>query len=142
MKFFIAAPWRYKEIVKGLCEELAQQGYEVYSFLQSGSNRMSGESIISELKTFSDSMRNWQQNPEIKRIFDTELEGIKNSDALILLEPAGHSSLIEAGIAFGLGKKVIIIGHIEKPEVFYFISEAFYASIDEFLNDLGRIAPK
>jgi hypothetical protein len=142
MKFFIAAPWRSKELVKGLSDELSQRGYEVYSFLQSGSNRMSGESIVGELKTFSDSMRNWQKNPDIKRIFDTELEGIKNSDALLLLEPAGHSSFIEAGIAFGLGKKVMVIGSIEKPEVFYFISQDFYGDINDFLNDLERIAPK
>jgi hypothetical protein len=36
----------------------------------------------------------------------------------------------------------MVIGSIEKPEVFYFISQDFYGDINDFLNDLERIAPK
>src|ERR1700722_20109699 len=134
MKFFIASPWRNKTIVEGLSEELVKRGYEVYSFLQSGANLASGISIAEELKSFSDALHNWEGDEQIKKIFDSELEGLKQSDAIVLLEPAGHSSLIEAGIGYGMGKKVFVIGTIEKPEVFYLMSERFYADLDAFLN--------
>lgn len=139
MKFFIAAPWRNKEIVEGLSEELTRRGSEVYSFLQNGANLSTGMSIVDELKTFSDAMRNWQDDANIKKIFSAELEGLRQSDVIILLEPAGHSSLLEAGIGYGLGKKIIVIGAVEKPEVFYLISEMFYPDIPAFLQDLARI---
>lgn len=142
MKFFIAAPWRSKTIVEGLSEELVKRGYEVYSFLQSGANLMTGQSIAEELKTFSEAVQSWQDNQDIHRIFDSELAGLKGSDAVIFLEPAGHSSLIEAGIGYGLGKKVILIGAVEQPEVFYLICEKLYPDVPAFLDDVARIAPK
>ncbi len=142
MKFFIAAPWRNKQIVEGLSEELTKRGYEVYSFLQSGANLTTGLSIAEELKTFSDALQNWRDNQNIKNIFETEMDGLKKSDAVIMIEPTGHSSLLEAGIGYGMGKKVFVVGDIERPEVFYLISEQFYPDINAFLNDLGRIAPQ
>ena len=142
MKFFIAAPWRSKTIVEGLHEELTNRGYEVYSFLQSGANLSTGQSVAEELKVFTDAMQNWQDDQNIKRVFETEMEGLKACDAVILLQPAGHSSLLEAGIGYGMGKKIFIVGSIEKPEVFYLISDRLYRDTTEFLNDLSRIAPK
>ena len=142
MKFFIAAPWRSKEMVEGLSQELTKQGYAVYSFLQSGANLSTGGSIAEELKSFTEAMQNWHDDVNIKRVFDSELEGLKDCDAVIMLEPAGHSSLLEAGIGYGLGKKVFIVGTVEKPEVFYLISEKLYPDIPSFLADVGNIAPK
>jgi hypothetical protein len=142
MKFFIAAPWRSKELVQGLSDELMKRGYEVYSFLQNGANLLSGQSIVEEIKMFSDAMQNWQDNADIKRIFQAEMDGLKQSEIVLLLEPAGHSSLIEIGIGYGLGKRVIVVGAIEKPEVFYLIAEKIYPDIESFLADLSTIASK
>lgn len=142
MKFFIAAPWRSKQLVEALNEELKKRDYEVYSFLESGANLSSGQSVAEELKMFSDAMRNWKDDPNIQKVFTSELEGLKGSDAIILLEPAGHSSLLEAGIGYGMGKKVFIVGHMEQPEVFYLVSDGIYPDMEGFLADLGRIAPK
>lgn len=142
MKFFIASPWRNKVIVEGLTEELTKRGYEVYSFLQSGANLSTGTSVVEELKIFSDALENWQDNVDIKRIFEAELAGLKQSDAVILLEPAGRSSLLEAGAGFGMGKKVFVVGRLEKPEVALLGAAGFYPDVITFLNDLERIAPK
>jgi hypothetical protein len=140
MKFFIAAPWRSKELVKGLVEELTQKGYGTYSFLESGANLASGASIGEELRSFSAAMQNWQDDQNIKKIFESEMEGLKSCDAVIMLEPVGHSSLLEAGIGHGMGKKVFIVGDIEKPEVFYLIAQKFYRDIQAFLEDVAQIA--
>jgi hypothetical protein len=139
MKFFIAAPWRNKAGVEALQTALIDRGYGVYSFLQSGANVMTGLSIEEEIKTFTSSLQEWQSNPTIKKIFDAELEGLRQSDAVILLEPAGHSSLLETGAGFGMGKKVFIVGPIEKPEVALLGATGFYADIESFLKDLPNI---
>jgi len=136
MKYFIASPWKNKEMVQALTDKLAAKGYGVYSCLQSGANLLTGRSIADELKTFSEALQNWESDPKIKEIFESEMAGLKESDALILLEPVGHSSLLEAGIGYGMGKEIISIGAIEKPEVFYLICKNFYPDIDSFLRDL------
>jgi hypothetical protein len=142
MKFFIASPWKNKSSVEELQKELQDRGYEVYSFLQSGANLMTGLSIEEELKQFSESLKNWQNNAQVREIFESELEGLKGSDAVILLEPAGRSSLLETGAGFGMGKKVFVVGEIEKPEVALLGAAGFYPDISSFLADLNRIAPK
>jgi hypothetical protein len=138
MKFFIASPWRNKEVVERLSEELAKRNFAVYSFLQSGANLLTGQPIADEVKTFGEAVENWEKDPNIKKIFDSELDGLKSSDAVILVQPAGHSSLLEAGIGYGMGKRVITIGPIEKPEVFYLICEETYPDVDAFLADIAR----
>lgn len=142
MKFFIASPWKNKAYVEELQQGLASRGYKVYSFLQSGANLMTGTSIEEELKMFTTRLKDWQNDPTIKKIFEAELEGLKQSDAIILLEPAGRSSLLETGAGFGMGKKVFVVGTIEKPEVALLGASGFYPTIDAFLNDLQQIAPK
>ena len=89
---------------------------------------------------FTDSLQDWRNNPDIKKIFNAELEGLRQSDAVILLEPAGRSSLLETGAAFGMGKKVFVVGLIEKPEVALLGATGFYPDINAFLNDLPNIA--
>lgn len=142
MRFFIASPWRNKDIVKKLTDELQQRGYEAYSFLQSGANLSTGMSIEEELKIFGEALSNWERDPKIKQIFNSEMDGLKKSDVIVLLQPAGHSSMLEAGIGYGMGKEVAIIGPIKKPEVFYLISNHFYPDTDSFLNDLSAFASK
>jgi len=135
MKIFIASPWRNQEKVLRLSEDLTKQGHQVYSFLQNGENLLTGTSIGEELRTFGTALKNWENDPKIKRIFDSELEGLKKSDVLLLLQPSGHSSLIEAGIAYGMGKRVISIGPVEWPEVFYLICEEIYHDTETFLKE-------
>jgi hypothetical protein len=136
MKFFIASPWRNQEKVLAVSEAITKRGHEAYSFLQNGANLTTGTSIGDELRSFGEALQDWENDPSIKHIFESELEGLKSSDIVILLLPAGHSSLIEAGIGYGAGKRVVIIGDVEKPEVFYLICEKIYPDIESFLKEV------
>lgn len=135
MKFFIASPWRNKENVQELSDELIRRGYEVYSFIDNGANFSTGRSVAEELAIFSEAVEKWESDPRIKNIFDAEIAGLRGCDAVALLEPAGRSALLEAGIGYGMGKKVFIIGPVEKPEVSYRICDHFYPDRDAFLAD-------
>jgi hypothetical protein len=84
-------------------------------------------------------MENWEDDPSIERIFASEMQALKDSDALILLEPTGHSSLTEAGIAYGMGNRVLLISLVERPEVIYRICGSRYPDIETFLSDLNSL---
>jgi hypothetical protein len=56
---------------------------------------------------------------------------------LILLLPAGKSAHIEAGVAYGMGKKLILVGEQKETESLYLIFDECYNSVDEFIQSLG-----
>ncbi len=78
-------------------------------------------------------MKDFYNNKYFKEIFDEDLDGLKNAEKVILLLPAGTSAHMEAGIAFGLGKPLILIGEPEKPETLYLVFNERYNNMDEFL---------
>ena len=104
MIFFIASPWRNKEAVKALSETLTREGHTAMSFLTSGPNLATGNSVNDELKGFARALVGWEDDPIVDKIFSSEIEGVKACDALILLEPSGRSSLAEAGNGSMRGK--------------------------------------
>lgn len=67
----------------------------------------------------------------IQTIFEDDLNGLKAADKLIMVLPAGKSSHIEAGIAYGLNKKCYAVGSYEKTDSLYLIFEKIFDSIDE-----------
>lgn len=140
MKFFIASRWKNAEMVRQLSDGLKKRNYDAYSFLENGANLLTGASVADEMKSFGEAVREWEHDPNIKKIFDSEMDGVKNCDAVILLQPAGHSSLLEAGVAYGMGKEVIMVGPVEQPEVFYLICRRIYSTIELFFADLDSQA--
>jgi hypothetical protein len=140
MKFFIASPWRNKDAVKSLTDALTLRGHAAYSFIESGANTATGRSVIEEFKNFGESIADWEDDPLIANIFASEMQALRESDTVILLEPAGRSSLTEAGIAYGIGKRVVLVGLVEHPEVVYRICGSRYPSIEAFLGDFRKVA--
>jgi nucleoside 2-deoxyribosyltransferase len=143
MKFFIASPWQNTDLVKSLSVALATRGHTAYSFLDNGANAVGGAPAVeeSEEEDFPNSISNWENNPAVKEIFESDMRALKESDVVILLEPSGRSSLAEAGIAYGMGKDIVVVGHVAHPTiVVYSICKNRYASTDEFLASIGGAA--
>jgi hypothetical protein len=142
MRFFIASPWRNKDTVKSLMEALTARGHTAYSFLSNDANFVAGASAIEKSeKDFPSSIAAWENNPAIKQIFESDMQALKESDAVILLEPSGRSSLAEAGIAYGMGKKIVLVGLVEHPEVvLYCICGSRYPNAEAFLHDPQGLA--
>jgi hypothetical protein len=135
MKFFIASPWRNKDAVRSLTDALTLRGHAAYSFLDSSANLTTGRSVIEEFENFGKPIANWEGDPLIEHIFASEMQALRESDAVILLEPAGRSSLTEAGIAYGMGKRVVLVGLVEHLEVVYCICGSRYPNVEAFLGD-------
>ena len=68
--------------------------------------------------------------------FKTDMDALKNADALILLLPAGLAAHMEAGASYGFGKKLIIIGELSKPETLYLMANEHHKTIDNFLETI------
>ena len=87
------------------------------------------------MKAFED-VKDFFNNEHFQKTFEDDLEGLKNAEKVIMLLPAGNSVHMEAGIAYGLGKPLILIGEPDKPETLYLIFKEKYKTIDEFLKTI------
>ena len=75
----------------------------------------------------------------IQTIFKYDMEGLKKSKNLLLVLPAGKSAHIEAGVAYGLGKKCYAIGEYDVTDYLYLIFDKIFANEDELIEFLKNI---
>jgi len=138
MKYFIASRWRNKKEVIRLYEALKKKVGEdnVFCFFNNRYNiHHSQGDPEKEMEEF-ENLKNWQNNDFVKQIFSEDIQQLKEADALIMLLPAGNSAHIEAGIAYGLGKKCILVGKVEATESHYLIFHEYYDSIEELMGSI------
>lgn len=140
-EYCIISRWRNKVQVIKLTNKIREKGKTVYSFIE-------GDGSEYELKDFEEkhepeefmekyeNIPDWKNNPAVKEIFDVDMKALKNSKCVILLLPAGKSSHIEAGVAYGLGKKLIVIGEQKETESLYLIFNQFFDTTDDFIHSL------
>jgi len=133
--FFVSGRWRNRDNVLELTRKIRAKGYSVYCFLEATHS-------IHRLKDDTEqSMQNfetldWKNDPYVKEVFQNDMAGEKNSDVFVMLQPTGKSCHIEAGVAYGLGKKCILIGEQKEAESLYLIFSESYNSEDEFLQTI------
>ena len=84
-----------------------------------------------------ESTKDWENDENIRKIFDTDINALRNSQNLILLLPAGKSAHIEAGTAYGMGKHCILIGEQKEAGSNYLIFGERYKSAEEFFDLSG-----
>src|SRR3990167_2824657 len=102
--FFIASRWRNKDQVQVLADKLREKGKNVYCFLDADNAHLDTLRDPHEAMTEFEALGNWRESPEVKQMFQRDMGGVRDSNALILLLPSGKSAHLEAGYAYGLGK--------------------------------------
>jgi hypothetical protein len=65
----------------------------------------------------------------IKQVFDNDMQAERDSDNFLLVLPAGISGHIEAGAAYGMGKKCFAVGVPEKTETLYSIFDEIFPDL-------------
>ncbi|MGE5312771.1 MAG: hypothetical protein ACM3MA_02040 [Acidobacteriota bacterium] len=126
--FFIAGRWRNKDNVKAVLDVVRASGKSAYCFIE---NTYEGEKVEFRMDgNADDSMKKTeamsQTDPFIQKIFETDMQAEKNSEHFILVLPAGIAGHVEAGVAYGAGKKCYAIGKPEKTETLYCIFEEIF----------------
>lgn len=136
MKYFIASRWRNRAILDPLVEQIRSKGHEVYYFIEKtimlGARDLDPEEYMKQFEAITD----WRNNTHCKQVFEEDLDGLKNADVIVLVLPAGKSAHMEAGIAYGLGKKCVLVGQVEATESLYLAFDEVYADTESFIKSL------
>jgi len=134
--YYIASKFRNKDNVNELISKLREKGYSCYNWADVPANPNNPEASAEEQMKVFENERDFFNDEYTQEVFKNDLEGLKGANNVILLLPAGKSSHMEIGIAYGLGKKCILIGEAEKPDTLYLMFEERYKDINEFLNSI------
>lgn len=133
LDFVVAGRVRNVPKILEVCAALKSVGKTYYCFAE---NEDSHKEAGFNLHDHPDNLANDYESRElgsdsIRTIFESDLAGLKAADGFLIVLPAGNSSHIEAGIAYGLGKKCYAIGEYEKTDSLYLIFDKIFSDIDE-----------
>lgn len=124
------------ENITRLVKGIEGKGYVCYNFLHKPAApevaHLPWEEQMSILESHPDF---WNDKNHIEH-FETDMAGLKNADTIVMLLPAGLAAHMEAGVSHGLGKKMILIGEVEKPETLYLMFDEQYPDIESFLESI------
>lgn len=134
--FMVIGKFGNKENVRALIEAIRAKGYACYDFTAKLADPThpdaSGEEQMKALESHPD----YLNDPVHKHHFETDLNGLLRAKIVVFLLPGGNSAHMEAGIAYGLKKKLILIGEPEKPETLYYVFNENYKTPEEFLKTI------
>lgn len=119
-----------------LLGKVREKGMSAYCFFEAGHSvdRVANDPE-QDMAAFE--KRDWKSDPYVRTIFENDMQGERDSQTLVMLLPAGKSCHIEAGVAYGMGKKCILIGEQKEAESLYHIFSEFYPTIDAFIESLS-----
>lgn len=135
--FFIAGRARNKNNILRICNLFDKYKISYYCFLKNedewgyGNKNQTPEERQQEFESLG------LKSDVVLKLFHDDLEGEKSSKNLLLVLPAGKAAHIEAGIAYGLGKKCYAIGEYEATDTLYNIFEEIFLTekeLEEFLS--------
>lgn len=131
--FFIAGRWRNYPEVKKVLDAVRANNKTAYCFIE---NLYEGSKVeFKQDASIENIMQTLESLPSdddfIKHIFENDMQAERDSENFLLVLPAGISGHIEAGAAYGLGKKCYAIGQIEKTETLYSIFDIIFPDLDK-----------
>ena len=135
-EFFIAVRARNKENILKICNLFDKYNISYYCFLKNekdwgyGNPNQTPEENQKEFESLG------LKSNVVLNLFNSDLNGEKLSKNFLLVLPAGKAAHIEAGIAYGLGKKSYAIGEYETTDTLYNIFETIFANENELENFL------
>ncbi len=132
--YTIISRFRNKEKCSFLSKELQKRGKTCYNFWEMSADPNNPDAHPEEQMKVFESVKDFFNDEYFQKIFKKDIEAIKNAEKVIMLLPAGNSAHMEAGVAYGLGKPLILIGEPEKPESLYLMFNERYETIEEFLK--------
>lgn len=134
--YTVISRFRNKEKVNNLVNKIKAKGFSCYNFCDIPVDPKNPDADPEEQMKFHESVKDFWNDDFFKEMFKTDMNALKSAENVILLLPAGTSSHIETGIAYGLGKKLILIGEPERPDSLYLIFNEHYKNEEKFLNNL------
>ena len=141
-EFFIAGKTRNKDNILRICGIFDKYNISYYCFLK---NDETMNSYGEEGQTEEEKMQVFEnlglKSDIVLNIFKQDLDNEKACKNLLLVLPAGKSGHIEAGIAYGMGKKCYAIGEFDATDSLYNIFETIFEDeqqLEEFLSNYNK----
>lgn len=142
--FFIAGRWRNKDNIKPVLDVVRASGKTAYCFIE---NEYKGEAVEFKIDDDPDAFMKQsealpQDDPLIRKIFEADITAEREAANFLLVLPAGIAGHIEAGAAYGMGKKCYAVGTLEKTETLYCIFDKIFpdvASLQAWLESEGAV---
>lgn len=131
--YTVVSRFRNKDQVNFLVQKLIEKGKTCYNFTEEAADPNNPDAHPEEQMKVFEAKTDFVNDPYFRHLFERDLAGIKNADQVIMLLPSGNSAHVEIGIAYGLGKKCILVGEPEKAESLYLLFHERYPSIEDFL---------
>lgn len=132
--YTLITKFRNKDQALFILNELQKMGKTCYNFFDLPADPNNTDSSPDAQMQVFESTEDFLHDEYYKQVFERDLHGLENAEKVIMLLPAGNSTHMEAGIARGLGKHLILIGKIEKPETLYFMFDEYYDTAEDFLQ--------
>lgn len=111
MRIYIASSWKNAGLVANLASLLRLWGYQVYAFCEEERGHFVFDARDWQGKDLSKmTAREMYHHPAATKAFEVDKAGCDWAETVLLLNPAGRSSHLEAGYAVGQGKHLIVIG--------------------------------
>lgn len=137
-KFFIAGRTRNRENILKLCEIFDELNISYYCFLKNEESHKEAGLDMYDNNLADKFEALGLEDPSVRIIFEHDLDGLKNSENLLLVLPAGKSAHIESGIAYGLGKKCYAIGEYDVTDSLYLIFDKIFKDEKELKGFLAN----
>ena len=145
MKVYLASSWKNERIVLELQKNLRKKGFEVDAFCNPDGrfvfniHELTPDILSLNPKTFL-------EYEKTQKAFQEDRKFIEWCDVLIMIQPCGNSSHLEAGYAKGRGKIVIIYYPDFFPEkggldVMYGFADLITDVISELISYLKQLGP-
>lgn len=142
--FFIAGRWRNKDNIKPVLDMVRASGKTAYCFIE---NEYKGEAVEFKMDDDPDAFMKQseelpQDDPLVRKIFEADITAEREAANFLLVLPAGIAGHIEAGAAYGMGKKCYAIGTLEKTETLYCIFDKVFpdaASLQTWLESEAAV---
>ena len=138
-EFFIAGKTRNKDNILKICDIFDKYNISYYCFLK---NDEAHNSYGKDANNIEEKMNEFEslglKSDIVLNIFNEDMEAEKNSNNFLLVLPAGKSGHIEAGVAYGLGKKCFAIGEYDSTDSLYNIFEEIFSNEEELENYIKK----
>lgn len=139
--FFIAGRTRNKKKILEICNIFDSLNISYYCFLKNEQSHIeAGLNLNDDPEELMKKFENMKLDSDaVQTIFEHDMEAEKKSKNFLLVLPAGKSAHIEAGVAYGLGKKCYAIGEYEVTDSLYLIFDKIFVDEKELLAFLKNI---
>ena len=140
-RFFIAGRARNRDYILHICRLFDDLHIPRYCFLENDASYQAAGLDGADPKLAETVETLDLHHPSVRALFEHDLRAERDAENFLLVLPAGKSAHIEAGIAYGLGKRCYAVGPYDTTDTLYHIFEKIFRDENElkaFLADVSR----